>query len=80
MYQKNPAETLTEISIIVGIISIIVLKIMNVITIPWIWLLSPIWILFLLGCIFAVFYIGIIIIRILIEDKRREKNERCKDV
>jgi hypothetical protein len=39
---------------IIGIITIIVLKIVGVITISWIWLLFPIWGLFLLALAAAI--------------------------
>lgn len=47
-------DRIVDIFIIGAIITVIVLKITNVITIPWIWLLSPIWILFGMGLGFAI--------------------------
>lgn len=37
--------------IITGVITVIVLKIAGIITIPWIWLLSPLWICAIAGII-----------------------------
>jgi len=46
-------DKLVDIFIVVAIIVTIVLKITNVITIPWLWLLAPIWIPLGIGCILA---------------------------
>lgn len=47
-------DRIVDIGIIIGLITIIVLKITNVITIPWIWLLCPIWGLLGIGIVFAI--------------------------
>ncbi len=47
-------DRIVDIFIIVAAISIIVLKIINVITIPWLWLTSIIWIPLCLGVILAI--------------------------
>lgn len=68
-------DRIVDIFIILGAIAIIVLKITNVITIPWIWLLSPLWILAGLGIILCV----LITIMYIIHDityKRRKEYER----
>lgn len=47
-------DRFVDIFIILGAIAIIVLKITNIITIPWLWLLSPLWILAGLGIILCI--------------------------
>ncbi len=68
-------DRFVDIFIILGAIAIIVLKITNVITIPWIWLLSPLWILMGLGVVLCI----LITIMYIIHDityKRRKEYER----
>lgn len=55
-------DRITDILIIGIIITVIVLKITNVITISWLWLLSPIWILFGIGCALAFVFLIIVAI------------------
>jgi hypothetical protein len=68
-------DKIVDIFIIGVIVTVIVLKITNVIKISWLWLLSPIWILLGAGLIFA---IGLTIICLIDEciNKRRKNNER----
>jgi len=68
-------DKIVDIFIIGVIVTVIVLKITNVIKISWLWLLSPIWILFGAGLVFA---IGLTIICLIDEciNKRRKNNER----
>ena len=61
--------------ILIGfIITIIGLKIANIITIPWIWLLSPLWIPFTAGVIIALICGGWMISSIIIY-KIKEKRK-----
>ncbi len=46
-------DKLVDIFIVVAVIVAIALKITNVITISWLWLLAPIWIPLGIGCILA---------------------------
>ena len=59
-------DRFADVAIVIGIIAVIVLKIMNVITISWLWLLSPIWIPLCIGLILsfllALYFFGTIII------------------
>lgn len=45
MYVEDRA---VDIFLLIGIVAVIALKISGVITIPWLWLLSPLWISFLI--------------------------------
>ena len=54
--------------IILGILTVIILKITNVITISWFWLLSPLWLLLGIGTILAI----LVTILCLIHIKRRK--------
>ena len=67
-------DRIADIGLIMIFVTIIVLKVTNVITIPWVWLLSPIWILFLVGCILAVILTIMCIIDIKGDKKENERN------
>ena len=43
MKNEPDIDRFVDIGLIICIITIIVLKVVGVITIPWVWLLSPIW-------------------------------------
>ena len=75
MKRREPFDILVDIFIIGCILAIFCLKIVGVITLSWFWLLSPLWGLFLIGCVIAVILIIMCIISVEI-DKRRKKNER----
>ena len=62
-------DRIADIVIIGSIITVIVLKITNVITVPWIWLLSPIWMLFGVGCIFGFIFLIILAVENYINKK-----------
>ena len=47
-------ERIADIIIIGGLLTVLILKIVGVITIPWIWLLCPIWGLLGIGIVFAI--------------------------
>lgn len=47
-------DRIVDIVICGGVLTIIILKLTNVITIPWLWLLSPLWILVGFGVILAI--------------------------
>lgn len=68
-------DRLADIVVIGAIITVIILKITNVIKISWLWLLSPIWILFGAGIILAT---GLTIICIVGKfiNKKEKNNER----
>jgi len=69
-------DRLTDILIIGIVIAIIILKIVNVITIPWIWLLCPLWGLAAIGIVFAIFMTFLYLITRWCQNyKRRKKNE-----
>lgn len=68
-------DRIADIFIVGVIITILVLKLTNVITIPWVWLLSPIWILFGIGFIFA-FVVTLICLLQEYIHKKEKNNER----
>ena len=41
-------DRVVDIFLLIGLVAVIALKISGVITIPWLWLLSPLWIPFLI--------------------------------
>ena len=41
-------DRVVDIFLLIGLVAVIALKISGVITIPWVWLLSPLWIPFLI--------------------------------
>ena len=41
-------DRVVDIFLLIGLVAVIALKISGVITIPWLWLLSPLWIPFLM--------------------------------
>lgn len=65
-------DRVADFIIVSTIITIVVLKFLGVITIPWIWLLSPIWGCFGIGIIIAL----IVAIIYFIECIKEKKNER----
>ena len=68
-------DRIADFIVIGAVIAIIVLKIVDVIKIPWLWLLSPIWIPFGLGIIIMIS----LTIYCLVQEyiyKRRKNNER----
>jgi len=68
-------DRFVDILIILGAIAIVVLKLTNVITLSWLWLLSPLWICAGLGIILCI----LTTIMYIIHDftyKRRKENER----
>ena len=50
----NNEDRIVDIFIILGAIAIVVLKFTNVITLSWLWLLSPLWICAGLGIIICI--------------------------
>ena len=73
MFEDDLEGQIENIVILLGICAVIILKFMGIITIPWIWLLSPLW----LGFAFLILLTLIILIRDLINSiKRRKNNER----
>lgn len=64
-------------AIIIGaILTVIALKIAGVITISWLWLLSPFWILSGLGIILAVILTSMCLINTHINKGEKKRNER----
>lgn len=65
-------DRVADIFLIVAAITVVILKITNVIKISWLWLTSIIWIPFVLGLVLCFglffFYLGIMLI-----DKTKEK-------
>lgn len=68
-------DRLADILVIGAIITVIILKITNVIKISWLWLLSPIWILLCAGIILAIGLTLICLIEELV-NKKEKNNER----
>ena len=69
MFEDDLEGQIESLVILLGIFAVIVLKIMGIITIPWIWLLSPLW----LGFAFLVLLTLIIVIKNLIYNIKRRK-------
>ena len=63
-------DRVADIIIILAIAAVIILKICGIITLSWLWLLSPIWVSFGIGCIGALaLFIGLSI-QLLFERKK----------
>ena len=73
-------ERVEDLIILLIIIIVFLLKFMNIITIPWIWLLAPFWIMAILVVAFIVIACVAGIISGLLEYKEIKKNERNKNV
>ena len=58
-------DRIVDAFFIVGVLTILVLKLMNIITIPWLWLTAIIWIPFSIGIVLAI----ILLILFIIENK-----------
>ena len=69
----NNEDRIVDIFIILGAIAIIVLKITNVITISWLWLLSPLWILMSLGVVLCILTTIMYIIHNFTYKRRKEE-------
>lgn len=63
-------DRIADVVFILAIITIIVLKITNVITISWFWLTTILWIPLLIGCILAL-VLGLFFYFTILIDKRR---------
>ena len=73
MYDDDLEGQLESLIILLIIAAIFIMKFIGIITIPWIWLLSPLW----LGAAFLFLLTFVIIIRNVINNiKRRKENER----
>lgn len=72
----NDDDKIMDIGIVVIAIIIVVLKLCGVITMPWIWIVSPFWIPGLIGLLLMVLFISIITIRGIFNLIKERKNER----
>lgn len=59
-----------NIIVVIAIVAILALKLCGVITISWLWLLSPIWVSFGLGCVLAFVLFIALSIGLLLERKK----------
>lgn len=71
---SNKEDRVAECFLIVLLLSVIVLKLTNIIQIPWVWLLCPIWLAFGLGLVLAIVFTILYIYEILFH--KEKKNER----
>ena len=63
--------------ILLGIVTIIlILKITNIITVPWVYLLAPLWVPLVFGFALMIISLIIIIINAIIKTIKENKNER----
>ena len=69
MFEEDLEGQIESLVILLGIFAVIILKFMGIITIPWIWLLSPLW----LGFAFLFLLTLIIVIKNLIYNIQRRK-------
>lgn len=69
MFEDDLEGQIESLVILLGICAVIILKFMGIITIPWVWLLSPLW----LGFAFLVLLTLIIVIKNLIYNIQRRK-------
>ena len=76
MKNRDPVDKVADCIIICAVITVIILKITNVIKISWLWLLSPIWIALAMGIILAIILFSIGFIKVTLENKRRNNYER----
>lgn len=65
------ADKIADIIFILAVIAVIILKIINVITISWLWLLSPIWISLGIGCVLAALFAILYIIELYKNSRRK---------
>ena len=68
---KMNDDRMADFLIISIFIILILLKILNVITISWLWLLSPIWILIGIGLLFALVFVVLVLINLWYNKIRR---------
>jgi membrane protein YdbS with pleckstrin-like domain len=69
-------DRIVDIAIILGAITIVILKFTNVIQLSWFWLLSPLWILAGLGVIFCILITIAFIIHNIKYKVKENKDER----
>ena len=66
MRERETADKCADIFILLVVLTVIGLKISGIITIPWVWLLAPIWVTFLVGlviaCIVLLLFLGACVI------------------
>ena len=75
MKKHDTTDIVADVFLGLVVITIVVLKLTNVIKLSWIWLLAPIWICLIFGAFITLILIVMGIIKIIIEDKERN-NER----
>ena len=81
MGARDKTDKWVDILLIIVVIAIITLKIMNIITLSWTWILAPIWICLGLGILFTAFIFIIFFISTLMNIiKENRKDERNKNV
>lgn len=69
-------DRFVDVIIVGAILTAIILKLTGVITIDWIWVLSPIWIILGLGLIFGLLFILWVVIYNFIDKLKEKRNER----
>ena len=65
-----------DITIFLLIVAVIVMKFTGIITVSWVVLLSPIWILFLACTLMGALILTVAIIKGLVDEYKERKNER----
>jgi len=74
---RDNEDKVVDIFFIIAAIVIVILKLTNVITISWLWLLSPLWIMAGLGFIVCIIITIMFIIHSIRYDiKEKKENER----
>ena len=76
IFKRDPIDNITDAMMLSCFLVIIYLKIINVITISWIWILSPIWGSLLIGTILLLIVVSIHVTKYIIKKIRRNYNER----
>jgi len=69
MFEDDIEGQIESLVILLGIVAVFILKFMGIITIPWVWLLCPLW----LGGAFLILLTLIIVIKNLIYNIQRRK-------
>lgn len=73
---RNTEDKIIDISLILFVLTIIILKCTGVITIPWLWLTSVIWIPFMFGLLFSICMVIFAIISKLYDNIKEKKDGR----
>ena len=74
--RADMVDNIIDASVILAILTVIILKLCGVITLPWLWLTCPLWIPFIIGVFLMLSLITILTTKGILNLIKEKKNER----